>query len=185
MLHQGARLLRRNGIDRLRGWPRVGRTIGAIPRLASGVVGDVTIGLAAALLRPILVPVPPPTTGSERFDAAPERARHRRRSCRRVWHLGGTSERSQSGRPLHRCTGAPTTGATFARRRQASVRRADYAVEASFWGGVETFPLYVTIGADPTLVVSIGPTGVPPIQLPDGVTAGGAVVLSFTTSAPW
>jgi len=35
------------------------------------------------------------------------------------------------------------------------------------------------------LVVSIGPTAVPPIQLPDGVTAGGAVLLSLTTSAPW
>jgi hypothetical protein len=62
---------------------------------------------------------------------------------------------------------------------------AGYDVEASFAGGVEVLPVYLTTGPDPTLVVSTGETAMPPIQLPLGVTAGGAVVLSFTTSSPW
>ena len=44
--------------------------------------------------------------------------------------------------------------------------------------------MYVTIGPDPGLVVSTGPTAAPPIQLPVGVTAGGAELSSLTTSRP-
>ena len=34
--------------------------------------------------------------------------------------------------------------------------------------------MYFLIGPEPGLVISTGPTGTPPIQLPVGVTAGGA-----------
>ena len=64
-------------------------------------------------------------------------------------------------------------------------RQAAYDVETNFLGGVEVFPVYSFTGPDPTLVTSTPVTGVAPIQLPVGVTAGGAVVLSFITSAPW
>src|ERR1019366_10025884 len=63
--------------------------------------------------------------------------------------------------------------------------RAAYDVETNFLGGVEVLPVYFFTGPDAILVTSTPVTAVPPIQLPVGVTAGGAVVLSFMTSAPW
>ena len=41
-------------------------------------------------------------------------------------------------------------------------------------GGVDVGPVYFVTGPDPTSVTSTGVTGVLPIQLPVGVTAGGA-----------
>jgi len=60
-----------------------------------------------------------------------------------------------------------------------------YDVDTRFFGGVEVVPVYFVTGADPTSVTSTGVTAVLPIQLPVGVTAGGAVALSLMTSAPW
>ena len=59
-----------------------------------------------------------------------------------------------------------------------------YALARSSLDGSELFPVYLTTGPDPGLVVSTGVTAVPPIQLPVGVTAGGAEVLSCTTCSP-
>ncbi len=59
-----------------------------------------------------------------------------------------------------------------------------YALARSWLDGSELFPVYLTTGPDPGLVVSTGLTAVPPIQLPVGVTAGGAELLSCTTCSP-
>ena len=53
-----------------------------------------------------------------------------------------------------------------------------------FFGGTDVGPVYFLMGPEPGLVVSTGPTATPPIQLPVGVTAGGAVLSSLTTSSP-
>src|ERR1017187_5066384 len=95
-------------------------------------------------------------------------------------HLAATFFlRARSLRASTRCWRGPQ-----APPAAASIRLAGYEGVTSFLGGVEVFPLWGTIGPDPTLVVSTGPTAVPPIQLPVGVTAGGAVVLSLMTSDP-
>ena len=51
-------------------------------------------------------------------------------------------------------------------------------------GGVDVGPVYFLIGPDPGLVVCTGPASVEPIQLPVGVTAGGAELDSLTTCSP-
>jgi hypothetical protein len=62
--------------------------------------------------------------------------------------------------------------------------RESQAVDERLFGGVEVDPVYFLIGPEPGLVVSTGPTGTPPIQLPVGVTAGGAELFNCTTCSP-
>src|SRR5580698_7722440 len=59
-----------------------------------------------------------------------------------------------------------------------------YDVDAKYLGGVDVLPVYLVTGPLPGFVTSTGVTAVPPIQLPDGVTAGGAELLSLMTSSP-
>jgi hypothetical protein len=63
--------------------------------------------------------------------------------------------------------------------------RAAYEVDTSELGGRVILPLYVVTGALPTSVTSTRVRGTTPVQLPVGVTAGAAVVVSLVTSAPW
>jgi hypothetical protein len=54
-----------------------------------------------------------------------------------------------------------------------------YDVDTNDFGGVEILPVYFFTGPLPGFVTSTEPTGVAPIQLPVGVIAGGAVLLSL------
>ena len=51
-------------------------------------------------------------------------------------------------------------------------------------GGTDVGPVYFLIGPGPGLVTWTGLTATPPIQVPVGVTAGGAELWSLTTSSP-
>lgn len=70
------------------------------------------------------------------------------------------------------------------RPRRVSGSAAPHDVDDRFLGGVLVGPVYFVIGPDPGLVTSTGLTATPPIQLPVGVTAGGAELSSLMTSSP-
>ncbi len=117
---------------------------------------------------------------------------HDRHPCPRSTRpatMAATSARTREWRgQRRRGSSRPRRSGPAPRRRSSNPRRRSYRMcqplAERLLGGTEVGPVYFLIGPEPGFVTTTGLTATPPIQLPVGVTAGGAELESLRTSSP-